>query len=182
MDFTADQVKRLRAPTTAPSLEAVSTEHPDRYLGVGIAITRLGVHIARTFSERLEPLGLTASHAAVLRVLGHFHEATQQELAGKLGFSAYRVSELVGSLQAAELVELSDPEHTHHVHLTQKGSDLYQEVVQCARAYEGEILADLSDEEAATLQNLLHRIEKSIGLEHKDGTVSTETLAATLAL
>ena len=182
MEPGVSRVKRLKARTGSPSLDGVSTEHPDRYLGVGVALTRVGVRIARTFSERLEPLGLTASHAALLRVLGHFHQATQQELARQLGFSAYRISELVGSLSSAGIVELGRPEHPNEVELTEKGRKLYNSVVECAMVYEREILADLTDEEARTLQSLVRRVETTIGLENREGNVTMETIAATLAL
>ena len=157
------------------------SDHRDGYYGVGVALSRMGVHIARTFAERLEPLGLTTSHAALLRILGHNKHASHQELGRKLGLSGYRISALIDALQAAEIVVVGSPEHPNEVELTDKGREVYGQMIHCAVTYEQELLAPLSTEDARAQQRILRLLEASTGVDQND-PVPPETLATTLGL
>lgn len=164
-------------PATYP--EKVTQDSRSRYLGVALALSRLGVHITRTFTERLGPLGLSTSQAAIVRILGHHDHVTQQEVADLLGFPPARAGELIDELRGANWVEIGD-EQPDSVSLSRSGRELYARLLHEAATFEAQLLSVLTEDEASSLFELLRRVEAAAGL-HED-RLAPETLAASVRL
>ena len=139
------------------SSEMSSTE-PVRIHSVMLLLPRLAKQILRRGNEEL--LGMPPKLLLALAYLSDRHGAPQQELADGLGIDANMVVLLLNELEAQGYAERRrDPEdrRRHRVEITRAGRDALDRTEAARQTIEEEILGELTDEERATLADLLSR-------------------------
>src|SRR5215470_9841969 len=135
--------------------------------GVAFLLVQLGLHLARVFGERLEPLGLEQRHAGMLVRLAQNDGRSQQAIAELLGVNPTRMVFLTDELEKLGLVErrrnLAD-RRSHALYLTEAGTAMLAQVGEVTAAHEAAITASLSGAERDQLTALLQRLAREQGL------------------
>jgi MarR family transcriptional regulator, lower aerobic nicotinate degradation pathway regulator len=121
-------------------------------------LKRLGFAAKERGMAAYESAGLHPYHYAILLVLDEGSRETQGSIADALGYDR---GQLVGQLEEHGLVERRrDPQdrRRHLVSMTAKGRGSLRSLRAVSRRLENEFLAPLSDEERASLHELLLRL------------------------
>lgn len=130
-------------------------------------LVQLGMHGARQFGERLQPLGLEQRQAGMLVRLAASEGRSQQALAAMLGINATRMVFLVDELEKLGLVERRrNPEdrRSHALYLTGQGRAVLAQVQAVAAEHEQQMSAGLTGEQRAELIALLRQVADTQGL------------------
>lgn len=130
-------------------------------------LVQLGMHGARQFGERLQPLGLEQRQAGMLVRLAASEGRSQQALAAMLGINATRMVFLVDELEKLGLVERRrNPEdrRSHALYLTGQGRAMLAQVRAVAAEHEQQMSAGLTGEQRAELIALLRQVADTQGL------------------
>ena len=134
---------------------------------VSFLLVQLGLHGARRFGERLEPLGLEQRHAGMLIRLAVNQGRSQQALAEMIGVNATRMVFLVDELEKLGLVERRrNPadRRSHALYLTDQGVAAVDRVRAVAEEHEAEFAAGLTRDQRAQLAALLRMMAREQGL------------------
>ena len=130
-------------------------------------LVQLGMHGARQFGERLQPLGLEQRQAGMLVRLAAGEGQSQQALAAMLGVNATRMVFLVDELEKLGLVERRrNPEdrRSHALYLTGQGRAALAQVQAVAAEHEQQMSAGLTGEQRRELIALLRQVAAAQGL------------------
>lgn len=134
---------------------------------VAFLVAQLGGLAAMRFAERLAPLGLTPSHAGLLRAVAAEPGRSQQALSTQLGLLPSRLVALVDELERNGLIErrrnLEDRRH-YALHLTLAGRERLRDIGRVAQGHANDYLAPLDQQDRATLARLLARLAAHHGL------------------
>jgi MarR family transcriptional regulator, temperature-dependent positive regulator of motility len=126
--------------------------------GSMVLLTRLAKIVYRRSTEEL--LGMRLRHFITLNYLRDHEGAPQQQMCEMLSIDANNLVLLLNSLELAGHVRRRrDPEdrRRHRVELTPAGRQALERAERAQEGIEDEVLAPLSAEERATLQELLSR-------------------------
>ncbi|WP_219467343.1 MarR family winged helix-turn-helix transcriptional regulator [Nonomuraea rhizosphaerae] len=119
------------------------------------------LRLAEYTGPALEPYGVDGRELAVLGVLDTAEPLSQQEAARRLGIDRTTMVALVDALEGKGLVgrrpQPSD-RRKNMVELTAKGRDTLRGGVEASEAAERAFLADLSDDDARLLRDVLDRL------------------------
>lgn len=140
---------------------------PAPVFGAAFLLAQIGSHAARRFGERLAKLGLTPAHSGILYILATTPGLTQQALADILGIVPSQLVALLDELDALGLTERRRNENDRRRHalaLTDKGRKMLGSVGDVSREHQHSLLAALSEDERATLRDLLQRVADEQGL------------------
>ncbi len=140
---------------------------PDPDGSLAFLLVQLGMHGARQFGERLQPLGLEQRQAGMLVRLAANEGRSQQAIAAMLGVNATRMVFLVDELEKLGLVERRrnpDDRRSHALYLTDQGRAALARVRAVAAAHEEQMSAGLSGAERGELISLLRRAAAAQGL------------------
>jgi len=145
------------------ALSAQAAESPAAALASSPAflLTKLGAESSRLYKQRLAPLGLEPHHARSLRYIGSADGLSQQALADHLGLARSRIVVLVDELEQRKLVKRRPSptdRRAHALHLTARGEDLLEQVIDASREHENELFGSLNATERAQLTRLLQRL------------------------
>jgi DNA-binding MarR family transcriptional regulator len=135
--------------------------------GIAFLLVQLGFQAARSFGERLEPLGLEQRQAGMLIRLARNNGRSQQAIAELMGINPTRMVFLTDELENLGLVERRrNPadRRSHALHLTEAGTAMLARVQEVTRAHEEAIAAGLSGAEREQLTALLRRLAREQGL------------------
>ncbi len=125
-----------------------------------VLITRLARAMRRQFDRAVAPLGLRARHLVALTHLKDHGASAQQTLIDALGLDASNLVALLNELEDAGLIVRSRDRADRRrgiIELSLEGERLLLEVDRALEAVDDEILAPLSTDERATLNELLAR-------------------------
>ena len=131
-------------------------------------LAQLGAHAAAKFAERLSPLGLSPAHVGALRMIAASPDASQQEIAERLGMFPSRLVALVDELQERGLVERIESARDRRVYLLQvtaRGKQLMPSIGRVGREHQDALLTALTAEERRVLGALLLRVADQQGLK-----------------
>jgi DNA-binding MarR family transcriptional regulator len=140
---------------------------PDPDGSLAFLLVQLGMHGARQFGERLQPLGLEQRQAGMLVRLAANEGRSQQAIAAMLGVNATRMVFLVDELEKLGLVERRrnpDDRRSHALYLTDQGRAALARVGAVAARHEEQMSAGLSGAERGELISLLRRVAAAQGL------------------
>ncbi len=101
--------------------------------GVAFLLSQVGAHSANRFAERLEPLGLKAHYAGMLRVIDQADGLSQQALGEKLGVFPSRLVAIIDELEERGLVERRNrptDRRSYALYLTRRGKDVLRLIEQ----------------------------------------------------
>jgi DNA-binding MarR family transcriptional regulator len=116
--------------------------------------------IAGAYAQRF---GLTIPEWRVIAVLGLEPGLSAAEVADRTAMDKVAVSRAVSSLLRSRRVmrATADADRRRSVlRLSRQGEDVYWRVVPFARRYEADLLADFSENERASLDRLLKRLQR----------------------
>jgi len=133
-----------------------------------VLITRLARAMRRRFEHAVAPLGLRARHLVALTHLQDYGPSAQQTLIEALGLDASNLVALLNELEDAGLIVRRRDRADRRrgiIELSPEGERMLLEVDRALEAVDDEILAALSAEERATLNELLARAGASGPLE-----------------
>ncbi len=130
-------------------------------------LAQVGAHAAAAFGARLSGLGLTPSHAGILRAVAVAEGLSQRRLARLLEILPSRLVALVDELEHRGLIERRDSAEDRRVYalyLTGQGRTTLDEIGRVAHEHDGALCAAIDDEERKLLVDLLRRIADQQGL------------------
>ena len=133
-----------------------------------VLITRLARAMRRRFEQAVMPLGLRARHLVALTHLQDNGPSAQQTLIEALGLDASNLVALLNELEDAGLIVRRRDRADRRrgiIELSPEGERMLLEVDRALEEVDDEILAALSAEERATLNDLLARAGASGPLE-----------------
>jgi DNA-binding MarR family transcriptional regulator len=149
-----------RAVATTPQLN-LDTFLPYR---LSVLTNRVSDAIARHYSERF---ALSIPEWRVIAVLGQTPNLSARDVARRTAMDKVQVSRAVTSLVAARRVARCEDRkdaRMSRLSLTAKGRAIYEEVAPLALHLESLLLSSLSAPERATLENLMHKLDRQVSL------------------
>lgn len=133
---------------------------------LGLALTRTSRAVARAFDARLAEAGGSLPIWLVLLNLRTRQIANQRELAEAVGIQGATLTHHLNAMEAAGLLtRRRDPANrrVHLVELTESGIELFHRLRAAAVAHDERIRVGFSDEDIATLTELLIRMRGNVG-------------------
>ena len=133
----------------------------------GFLLVQLGFHIARTFKERLAPLGLEPRHFGMLTRLAANEGKSQQAIGELIGLNPTRMVFLVDELEQRGLVERRrNPadRRSYALYLTEPGRAKLREAQQAGSGDDHQLGASLTGAQRKQLTALLRRLAEEQGL------------------
>lgn len=133
----------------------------------GFLLVQLGFHIARTFKERLAPLGLEPRHFGMLTRLAANEGKSQQAIGELIGLNPTRMVFLVDELEQRGLVERRrNPadRRSYALYLTEPGRAKLREAQQAGSGDGHQLGASLTGAQRQQLTALLRRLAEEQGL------------------
>jgi MarR family transcriptional regulator, lower aerobic nicotinate degradation pathway regulator len=139
------------------------SDQPPNELGqfTGFLMAYLGSRSGRRFASALEPFGLHPRHFGVMTVLDKRAGLTQQDLADESNVDRSSMVAVLDELERRGLAERrSDPadRRKRAIHLTEEGRATLEKMQRVASKVGEENFARLSDDERATLHQLLRKL------------------------
>lgn len=141
---------------------------------IAFLLAQLGADASAAFEEALTPLGITASEAGLLRLVGRNPGISQKVASEQLGVGPSRVVAVLDRLERAGHVERRRSEtdrRSHEVHLTRDGERLLAALRPVAEAHEAAFTQGLDEDDLDRLAASLATIAAARGLSrevHRD--------------
>jgi len=133
---------------------------------LSITSNAVSERIAREYRSRF---GLKITEWRVMAVLGDAGALTQRDLTAMTLMDKVAVNRACKVLEDAGLAARqpnADDGRSHHLALTDKGADIYAEIMPLAEELERQLFSGMSEAEVATFRNLLERVrERAAKLE-----------------
>ncbi len=149
----------------------MNTRRPRR---IAFLLAQLGADASAAFEEALAPLGITASEAGLLRLIGRNPGISQKAASEQLSVGPSRVVAVLDRLERGGYVERRRSEtdrRSHEVHLTADGERLLAGLRPIAEAHETAFTQGLDEVDLDRLAASLTTIAASRGLSreiHRD--------------
>jgi DNA-binding MarR family transcriptional regulator len=141
---------------------------------IAFLLSQLGADASAAFERALAPLGVTASEAGLLRLIGRNPGISQKAASEELGVGPSRVVAVLDRLERQGHLERRRSEtdrRSHEVHLTDQGEQLLAAIRPLAEAHEAAFTESLDDGDLDRLADFLHTIAAARGLSrdvHRD--------------
>jgi len=141
---------------------------------IAFLLAQLGSDASVAFEQALTPLGLTASEAGLLRLVGRNPGIGQKAASEQLGVGPSRVVAVLDRLERQGSVERrrsATDRRGHEVHLTPEGQRLLAALRPIAEAHEAGFTRGLGEADLDRLAAYLETIAASRGLSrdvHRD--------------
>jgi len=126
---------------------------------LAVLSNKLARRIARHYGERFK---LTAPEWRTMAVLGQHGAMSANSVIVQTTMDKVRVSRAVAKLlHAGYITRIADPADRRRavLELTPKGAEVYRQIVPLVQTVEAEILAELTQDERASLEGALGKIE-----------------------
>jgi DNA-binding MarR family transcriptional regulator len=157
--MAAESPHRLSTPPALPTLDDL----------VPYLVNRVASRLNQNLAEKLRGRGLTFQHWRVLAALYRADGSTLGQLAETTVIPQSTLSRLVDRMARARLL-LRRPARGGdgrfvEVWLSERGREVYAEIVPLALAEHEALLAGFAPEEAARIAVILHRMMRNLGIE-----------------
>ncbi|MFV8828997.1 MarR family winged helix-turn-helix transcriptional regulator [Alkalihalobacterium sp. APHAB7] len=139
----------------------------DKRVGLMIwfRLSRVYNNSIRRNNEHLKKWDLTSAQFDVLIQVGISKEITQKELAQKLFVTKGNITQLISKMEKLGLVQRKQDWKTKTISLTDKGEQLYNEVVPDQEDFQASQFYGLDQEEQLQLVTLLKKLQKHMETE-----------------
>jgi DNA-binding MarR family transcriptional regulator len=134
---------------------------------IGFLLSQVGSIAASKFAELLKPLGISPSHAGILRALAKAVGLSQKDLCTMLSILPSRLVILIDELESKGLVQRADDpadRRSYSLRLTNKGLKTMSSIGDLARLHSEEMCKGLSSDQRGQLGELLSKIAETQGL------------------
>ena len=131
---------------------------------LGLAVASTAKALSRAFDDALAAVGGSTPTWLVLRAVHATDDATQGELAARIGIRQPTLTHHLDGLERAGLVTRSrDPgnRRVQRIAVTESGEQLFLRLRRAAAAFEGRLRAGLEDDDVASLRRLLAQLEEN---------------------
>jgi MarR family transcriptional regulator for hemolysin len=128
---------------------------------IGLQLSRTAKVLSRAFDAALSDAGGSLTDWLVLVSLKARHHAAQRDLAEAMGIEGPTLTHHLNRMETAGLVTRTrDPANrrVHQVELTTIGNARFEALRGAAAAFDQRLRAELSDDDVATLRDLLARL------------------------
>jgi MarR family transcriptional regulator, transcriptional regulator for hemolysin len=129
---------------------------------IGLHLTRSAKVVSRAFDDALVEVGGSLPTWLILLSLKSQRHGAQRELAEAVGVEGPTLTHHLNRMETAGLVTRTrDPENrrVHRVELTEAGEAAFQRLLVRVIAFDQQLRVGFSDEEIATLDGLLDRLQ-----------------------
>ena len=128
---------------------------------LSVASNEISQKIALTYQQRF---GIDLMQWRVLAVLGEESQISAQEVSERTAMDKVAVSRAVKKLLTANLLDREfavEDKRRSILKLTNKGTQIYQQIVPLAKSYEERLLSQLSDTEINEFMKLLTKLRQA---------------------
>ena len=122
-------------------------------------ISRIYTQSIRLSNQHLSQWGLTAAQFDILVQVGMNDRITQQDLGEKLFVTKGNITHLLQKMERLELIRREQQWKTKYVSLTERGKQLYQEVVPSQEQFQASQFDRLDKKEKKQLNDLLKKLK-----------------------
>jgi MarR family transcriptional regulator for hemolysin len=144
---------------------------------IGLTLARTAKSVSRAFDDALAAAGGSVPVWLIMISLKTRSLGNQRELADAIGIRGATLTHHLNAMEADGLVTRQrDPANRriHQVALTERGETLFGELAAAATEHDRRLRADLSKEDIATLERLLHRLQSNVGSEVPEATAVSD--------
>jgi DNA-binding MarR family transcriptional regulator len=124
--------------------------------------------VSRAFAQRYEQrFGITIPEWRVMAVLGEQSPQSTQKVIERTRMDRVRVSRAVIRLDEKGLVgrtPMKRDQRAHSLHLTQRGSAMYREIVPLAHGLQAELMQSLQEQELRALEEAIRKLQEAADL------------------
>ncbi|WP_436866732.1 MarR family winged helix-turn-helix transcriptional regulator [Bacillus fungorum] len=113
----------------------------------------------RETNQHLKEWNVSAAQFDVLAQVGVHDRLTQQELGNKLFVTKGNITQLLNKMEQLEWIRREQEGTTKYISLTEKGKDLYEEIVPPQETFQAEQFQNLNVEEQQQLLQLLKKLQ-----------------------
>ncbi|AXE38384.1 putative HTH-type transcriptional regulator [Acidipropionibacterium virtanenii] len=134
---------------------------------VAFLLAQLGADSSAAFEAAVAPLGITASDAGLLRLIGGNPGIGQKAASRQLGVVPSRIVTVLDRLERLGAVERrrsTTDRRSHQLFLTSRGEELLSELRPIAEAHEKQFTQGLDDADATSLAGYLEAVATARGL------------------
>lgn len=145
---------------------------------LGLQLSRTAKAISRSFDDALVAEGGSLPTWMVMISLRTQSLGSQRELAEAIGIRGATLTHHLNAMETDGLVtRRRDPANRrlHQVTLTERGEMLFRQLAVTARAHDQRLRHGLSEQEIATLEDLLHRMRLNVADDTADTADATDT-------
>ncbi|GII23280.1 MarR family winged helix-turn-helix transcriptional regulator [Planosporangium mesophilum] len=138
---------------------------------IGLALTRTAKAVSRAFDDALAAAGGSLPAWLIMISLKTRSLGNQRELAEAIGIRGATLTHHLNTMEADGLViRRRDPANRriHQVELTDRGETLFRQLAAAASTHDQRLRTGFSDEEIATLEQLLRRLQHNVSGEAHD--------------
>ena len=156
----------------APRADSAARRGPPLEARIAYLVSKVGRRQSTRFAELLRPLGLRPKHFAVMNVVDLADGPSQQQLGAALGLDPSGLISAIDELEANGLLErrrARDDRRRHALFLTRAGKAMLAKAREAVRRRGEELIAPLSESEAQSFHDLLHRIASADELDLRPG-------------
>ena len=132
---------------------------------IGLQLARVARSVSRGFDDALAAAGGSLPVWLVLISLKTRRLGNQRELAEAVGIREATLTHHLNAMDARGLItRRRDPANrrVHLVELTEAGEAVFQRLRGAAIAFDQRLRQDVTEEDLATLETLLHRLESNV--------------------
>lgn len=130
-------------------------------------LSQLGAHAGSLFLARAAELDLTGPQLGVLRAIADAPGTSQQALAQRLDILPSRIVALVDDLEDRGLIRRErhpSDRRSHALRMTATGEQVREQLRVLGNEHNDRLLAELTEQERATLTELLTKVAATQGL------------------
>ena len=135
--------------------------------GAAFLLAQLGGHSTRLWAARLEKIGLEPREVMLFRFVALSEGRSQREVAKAIGLPESRIVGLVDRLESEGWIERrmeASDRRMRALHLTSKGRQTLNRIMQVSAEHEAELTQGLTAAEKSRLIGLLHKAAAYQGL------------------
>jgi MarR family transcriptional regulator for hemolysin len=132
---------------------------------IGLTLGRTAKDVSRAFDDALAAAGGSLPVWLIMISLKTQSLGNQRELAEAIGIQSATLTHHLNAMEADGLVtRRRDPANRriHQVELTEPGETLFRQLAAAASAHDQRLRTGFSDEEIATLEQLLRRLHHNV--------------------
>jgi len=128
---------------------------------VWLRLSRFYNQSIRQTNNHLQQWGITTVQFDALNQIGVHQPITQQELGERLEVTKGNITQLLRRMETAGWIKRNQEWKTKYISLTEKGEQLYEEVIPRQEQFQIEQFCGLDSNEQAQLLKLLKKLQKS---------------------
>jgi DNA-binding MarR family transcriptional regulator len=159
-------------PRATPPARAAARRGPPLEARIAYLLSKVGSRQSARFSDLLKPLGLRPKHFAVMNVVDLGEGPSQQQVGEALGLDPSGLIPAIDELEANGLLErrrAPEDRRRYALFLTRPGKTKLAKAREASRKRGEELIAPLSEAEAQSFHDLLHRIASADELDLRPG-------------